>query len=142
VLVRSLGLVDRGQRSILLVDDHLALGVGGGVVALIADAYIWFAIGPSGVVFLAPAFVLAGLGIGCAETAEHAAVAELAQGDSWIGSGLLAAIQSVRNLAASTIAGILWTAASPAAAFVFLAAAMTIAVAANCARRRSSEQRT
>lgn len=36
--------------------------------------------------------------------------------------------QPLGNLAASTIAGILWTAVSPTAAFTFLAAAMTIAV--------------
>lgn len=45
------------------------------------------------------------------------------------GSGLLAAVQSVGNLAASTIAGILWTTTSPTVAFMFLAAAMTVAVA-------------
>jgi MFS family permease len=98
--------------------------------ALFAGAYIWFAAGPSGVVAQAPAFVLAGLGIGCAETAEHAAVAELApEAIRGSGFGLLAAIQSVGNLAASAIAGILWTVASPTVAFVFLAAAMAIAVA-------------
>ena len=51
-----------------------------GAVAF-ALAYAWFAIGPSGVLALAPAFVLAGIGIGCAETAEHAAVATLAPAD-------------------------------------------------------------
>ena len=44
------------------------------------------------------------------------------------GFGLLAAIQSIGNLAASTITGILGTAASPTVAFLFLATAMTIAV--------------
>jgi MFS family permease len=97
--------------------------------ALFAGAYVWFAIGPSSVALLAPAFVLAGFGIGCAETAEHAAVAELAPEElRGSGFGLLAAIQSLGNLAASTIAGILWTAASPRVAFVFLAAAMAAAV--------------
>lgn len=96
---------------------------------MFAIAYIWFAAGPDHVLALAPAFVLAGIGIGCAETAEHAAVAGLAP-DRLRGSafGMLAAIQSFGNLAASTIAGILWTAVSPTAAFIFLAAAMTIAV--------------
>jgi MFS family permease len=98
--------------------------------ALFAGAYLWFAVGPSGVIVLTPAFVLAGLAIGCAETAEHTAVAELApemiRGSSF---GLLAAIQSIGNLAASSLAGILWTAVSPSAAFVFLATAMVLAVA-------------
>src|SRR5205807_963442 len=49
--------------------------------ATFAAAYLWFAVGPSGVAALAPAFVLAGVGIGCAETAEHAAVASLAPGE-------------------------------------------------------------
>ena len=73
--------------------------------------------------------MLAGIGIGCAETAEHAAVAALAP-DHLRGSafGLLAAIQAAGNLAASAIAGILWTTVSPAAAFVFLAVAMIVAV--------------
>ena len=97
--------------------------------ALFAGAYLWFAAGPSGVVLLAPAFVLAGLGIGCAETAEHAAVAELApEAIRGSGFGLLAAAESIGNLAASTIAGILWTTVSPGAAFVFLAMAMVVAV--------------
>jgi hypothetical protein len=97
--------------------------------ATFAAAYLWFAVGPSGVVALAPAFVLAGIGIGCAETAEHAAVASLApatlRGSAF---GLLAGIQAAGNLGASTVAGALWTAVSPTAAFVFLAAAMVIAI--------------
>jgi MFS family permease len=74
--------------------------------ACFAMAYLWFAIGPGGVAALAPAFFLAGIGIGCAETAEHAAVATLApshiKGSAF---GLLAGIQAAGNLAASTIAG-------------------------------------
>ena len=50
----------------------LAIGAG-----CFTAAYVWFAVGPAGVVALAPAFILAGIGIGCAETAEHAAVAGL-----------------------------------------------------------------
>ena len=44
-------------------------------------AYAWFAAGPDAPLALLPAFVLAGLGIGFAETAEHAAVAALAPAD-------------------------------------------------------------
>ena len=86
-------------------------------------------VGPSEVLALAPAFVLTGIGIGCAETAQHAAVAILApnriRGSAF---GILAAIQAGGNLAASTIAGILWTAASPRTAFVFLGVMMITAV--------------
>ncbi len=97
--------------------------------ASFAAAYVWFAVGPSQVIVLMPAFVLAGIGIGCAETAEHAAVANLAP-EQLRGSafGLLAAIQAAGNLAASAIAGVLWTAVSPDAAFIFLAVAMIVAV--------------
>jgi MFS family permease len=73
--------------------------------------------------------LLAGLGIGCAETAQHAAVATLApaqlRGSAF---GLLAAIQAAGNLVASVTAGFIWTGASPRAAFIFLAVAMAVAV--------------
>jgi MFS family permease len=65
--------------------------------------------------------VAAGVAIGCVETAEHAAVADLApvelRGSAF---GLLAAVQSFGNLAASAIAGLLWTLASPPVAFGYL----------------------
>jgi hypothetical protein len=71
--------------------------------------------------------VLAGVGIGCAETAEHTAVAQAAPaGTRGSAFGLLAAIQS---FAASTVAGILWTTLNAAWAFGFLAAAMIAATA-------------
>ena len=44
--------------------------------------------------------------------------------------GLLAALQSAGNLAASVVAGVLWTAFSPTVAFVWLAAWMLAAVLA------------
>jgi dipeptide/tripeptide permease len=43
---------------------------------------------------------------------------------------LLAGMQSAGNLLASTIAGVLWTAVSPTAAFAWLAVWMAIAVLA------------
>jgi len=110
-------------------DRHGATRVLASGAACFATAYLWFAIGPTGVVALAPAFILAGIGIGCAETAEHAAVATLApqeiRGSAF---GLLAGIQAAGNLGASTIAGVLWTAVSPSAAFIFLAIAIVIAL--------------
>ncbi len=75
--------------------------------------------------------MLAGIGIGCVETAEHAAVATHAplelRGSAF---GLLAGVQSLGNLAASGIAGILWTVLSPSWAFAYLAAWMVIALLA------------
>ena len=71
----------------------------------------------------------AGVAIGCVETAEHAAVAGLApvelRGSAF---GLLAAVQSFGNLAASAIAGLLWTAISPQLAFIYLAGWMLVAL--------------
>jgi len=98
-------------------------------VALFALAYTLFAIGGTTVLALAPAFIAAGVGIGIVETAQHAAVAALApetlRGSSF---GLLAAVQSGGNLAASAIAGILYSAVSPSWAFGFLAAAMVVSL--------------
>jgi len=79
---------------------------------------------------LAAPFVLAGVAIGCVETAEQAAVAALApqelRGSAF---GLLAVVQAGGNLAASAVAGLLWTAVSPAAAFVYLTGWMLLALA-------------
>jgi MFS family permease len=97
--------------------------------AFFAAAYAGFALTGSSIPLLAVLFIAAGVGIGCAETAEHAAVASLAP-DSLRGSafGLLAAIQSAGNFAASAIAGLLYTIASPEAAFAYAAALMIVAL--------------
>lgn len=94
-----------------------------------AAGYGVFAAAPRQPWLLAAGFILAGLGIGCGETAESAAVATLApahlRGSAF---GLLATAQAGANLVASAVAGVLWTAVSPVAAFLFLAGAMTAAV--------------
>lgn len=99
-----------------------------GAVCFLA-AYIGFAATGESFALLAVWFVLAGVGIGAAETAETAAVATLAperlRGSAF---GLLAAVQAAGNLAASVIAGILWSAVSPTAAFLYVAAWMGLAV--------------
>ncbi len=96
-----------------------------------AIAYSGFALVGGTLVPLALLFALAGIGIGLVETAENAAVAALAP-ESVRGSafGLLAGMQSFGNLAASGLAGLLWTVVSPEAAFAYLAAWMVIAIAA------------
>ena len=72
--------------------------------------------------FLAVGFVLAGIAIGCIETAQHAAVASLAPPDiRGSAFGVLAAAQSFGNFASSAMAGLLWTFVSPFAAFLYLA---------------------
>jgi predicted MFS family arabinose efflux permease len=93
-------------------------------------AYLGLAFIGDSFALLAGCFILAGIGIGCAETAETAAVARLAS-DQIRGSafGLLAALQAVGNLTASAIAGVLWTAVSPTAAFLYVAAWMPLALA-------------
>lgn len=91
-------------------------------------AYVGLATGNISLLVLS--FAAAGLGIGFVETAEDAAVASLAP-DEVRGSafGLLSAVQSFGNFAASGIAGLLWTALSPSVAFLYLAAWMLIAFA-------------
>jgi MFS family permease len=110
----------------------LVLGVG-----LFGLAYAGFAAGGSSVLALAPWFLAGGVAIGCVETAEHAAVAALApielRGSAF---GLLAAVQSFGNLAASAVAGLLWTAASAQVAFAYLAAWMVLALLGLLAARR------
>jgi MFS family permease len=74
-------------------------------------------------------FVLAGIGIGAAETAQTAAVAALApnqlRGSAF---GLLATVQACGNVLASVIAGLLYTIASPTVAFFYVSAWMLIAL--------------
>jgi MFS family permease len=102
----------------------------GGVAAFLC-AYIVFSVVGGSIPILLFAFVLAGVGIGCVETAEHSAVAAFAppqvRGSAF---GVLAAVQSFGNLAASGIAGLLWTAVSPSVAFAYAAVCMAIAIVA------------
>ncbi|GIH03633.1 MFS transporter [Rhizocola hellebori] len=108
-----------------------------GGVACFTFAYTGFALAPASVAVLALPFVLAGIGIGAVETAEHAAVAAMAPGDiRGSAFGMLAAVQSLGNLAASAIAGLLWTVLSPAVAFWYLVGWMLLALAGLAFTRR------
>jgi MFS family permease len=102
----------------------LSLGVASFLVA-----YAGFALTGGTLVLLAALFLLAGAGKGLVETAEQAAVAALApvelRGSAF---GVLAAIQSFGNLAASAIAGALWTLVSPRVAFFYLAGWMLVSL--------------
>jgi len=106
----------------------LVFGLG---AAAFAVGYAGLAASGSSIVLIAVFFAFAGIGIGFAETAESAAVAGLAPSDV-VGSafGLLAAVQSFGNFAASVIAGALWTLVSPRAAFAYLAFWMLVSLAA------------
>ncbi len=110
-----------GRRGPLLVT---AVGV-----AAFLGAYLVFAVSGPVPALLGVAFALAGVGIGCAETAEHSAVAAFAptalRGPAF---GLLATVQAVGNVAASAVAGLLYTVASPAVAFGYLAVWMLLAL--------------
>jgi MFS family permease len=94
-------------------------------------AYGGLAFTGSSVAVLALLFAAAGVGIGLTETAENAAVATLAP-ENLRGSafGALAAVQSFGNLAASAVAGTLWTLVSPRAAFLYLGAWMLVSAVA------------
>lgn len=107
-----------------------------GGVAAFALAYAGFAATGGSLAILALCFLLAGIGIGCAETAEHAAVARLAP-ENIRGSafGMLAAVQAFGNLVASSTAGLLYTLASPAAAFTFAGGAMIVSLVLLAAAR-------
>jgi MFS family permease len=103
-------------------------------------AYAGFAFAGGTVLLLAALFVLAGAGKGLVETAEQATVAALAPVDARGSAfGILAAIQSFGNLAASAVAGALWTFVSPRVAFLYLAAWMLVSLAALTVARAGSE---
>lgn len=108
-------------------------------VILFGVAYLDYAAGAHSVAGLAPAFIAAGIAIGIVETAEHSAVAALAPAElRGSAFGALAAIQAFGNLAASAIAGIIWTAISPTAGFIYLAAWMGVALVALAATQARS----
>jgi MFS family permease len=106
-------------------------------VVCCAAAYLGLALTGPTIALLALFFVLAGIAIGFVETAEHSAVAALAPLDvRGSAFGALAAIQSLGNFAASAAAGLLWTALSPRAAFLYLAVWMLVSVGAFATARR------
>ena len=102
-----------------------------GGVALFGLAYVGFAASDANLLVLALPFAAGGVAIGAVETAEHSAVAALAPVDlRGSAFGLLAAVQAAGNLAASAIAGLIWTVISPTAAFAYLAGWMLLALVA------------
>jgi MFS family permease len=77
------------------------------------------------------AFMLAGSGIGCAETAESALLARMLP-DALRGSGfgVLGAVQAGGDLASSAVVGLLWAVVGPTAGFGYAAAWMLAAAVA------------
>ena len=97
---------------------------------LFALAYAGFAIGVRAWPALLGFFLLAGGGIGLAETAESALVARLLPDElRGSGFGLLGGLQSFGDFASSAAVGLIWTAISPTAAFIYAAVWMTLAAA-------------
>ncbi len=118
-------LVDR-------IGPRRVLAAGAGCYVL---AYATFAWTQHAWPVLLGGFLLAGAGIGLAETSEGATVA-LTLPDRLRGNGygVLGLVQSVGALAASLVAGAIWSLLSPTAAFVYVAAWMVLAVLAALAR--------
>ncbi len=157
----ALGLAGAASLAIVLYAGHNAVAA---VVALAGGAWLdrsgpraVFATGAASYVAaylllglaggswgaLAAGFALAGAGIGLAETAESALIAR-ALPDRLRGSGfgVLGGIQAGGNIVGTVVAGALYTAVSPAAAFVYAAAWMLASTAASAFFTHPSTERT
>jgi MFS family permease len=97
--------------------------------AVYVAAYTLFALPFHSWAILVGAFLLAGSGIGFAETAESALVAGLLP-DRLRGSGfgLLGGVQSLGDFASSAVVGLLWTAVSPTVGFAYAAGWMLVSL--------------
>jgi MFS family permease len=95
-------------------------------------AYTGFAVGPHSWLLLLLSFSLAGSGIGLAETAESTLVAH-AIPDRLRGSafGVLGGVQAGGDIVSTIVAGALYAAVSPLAAFLYAAAWMALSLAAS-----------
>jgi MFS family permease len=118
-----------GGRWLDRVAQRVVFAVG---AALYVLAYAGFAVGPHGWLLLLLFFSLAGSGIGLAETAESTVVAH-AVPDRLRGSafGVLGAVQAAGDIVSTIVAGALYAAVSPLAAFVYAAAWMALSLAAS-----------
>ncbi|MDQ2740636.1 MAG: MFS transporter, partial [Actinomycetota bacterium] len=120
-----------------LIGGQLADRIGPRIVfaagaAVYVAAYVILAIGLTSWPVLLVAFMLAGVGIGFAETAESTVVAQqLPDQLRANGFGVLGLTQSVGDLFATVVAGILWSAVSPAVAFFYAAGWMLASVIAS-----------
>lgn len=114
---------------------HLVDRIGPSVVfaggaGVYVAAYLVFAWDQHAWPVLLLGFALAGVGIGCAETAESSTVAlHLPDRLRGNGYGVLGLTQSVGDLGATLVAGVLWATVSPTAAFVYAAGWMALSVA-------------
>jgi MFS family permease len=115
-----------GGHAIDRLNPRAVFALGAGVYVLAYTAFAWE---QHAWPVLLGAFVLAGVGIGCAETAESTMVA-LALPDRLRGNGygVLGLVQSLGDLGASLVAGLIWALISPTAAFGYVTAWMLAAL--------------
>lgn len=99
--------------------------------AVYAVAYAGFASPLRSWPLLLVAFLLAGVGIGLAETAESVLLARrLPDHLRGSGFGVLGAVQAFGDLGSSFAVGLIWSLVSPTAAFVYAGVSMMLSVAA------------
>ncbi len=99
---------------------------------LYAAGYTVFAVGWTSWPVLLGGFLLSGIGIGFAETAESTVIAKaLPDRLRANGFGVLGLTQAFGDLGATLVAGLLWSLLSPAVAFGYAAAWMVASVAAS-----------
>jgi MFS family permease len=97
--------------------------------ALYVLAYVGFAISIHSWLWLIAAFILAGSGIGLAETAESTLVARSLPDElRGSGFGLLGGIQSFGDFASTATVGLLYTVFSPTVGFLYAAGFMVLSV--------------
>lgn len=118
------------------VGPRPVFAAGAGVYVI---AYAGFAADVTAWWWLLVSFILAGAGIGFAETAESALVAiSLPDAGRGSGFGLLGAVQALGDLIATVVAGVLYTSVSASAGFIYAACWMLVAVLISTATRRWS----
>lgn len=116
-----------------VVGGHLVDRVGprhvfAGGAAVYVASYALFAWEQHGWLPLLAGFALAGVGIGCAETAETSIIAlTLPDRLRSNGFGVLGLVQAFGDLGATVVAGIIWSAVSGSGAFVYLTGWMAAA---------------
>ena len=123
----TLGAVAGGH----LIDRVSPRPVFAAAAALYVGAYTLFAVNVEAWPVLLVGFAAAGVGIGFAETTETTLVARLLPDElRGNGFGVLGLLQALGDLVSTMVVGILWTAVSPAAGFLYAAAWMLAAAVA------------
>jgi len=118
-----------GGQIIDRANARVVFAVGAGVYVL---AYVGFALDTRSWPLLLGAFLLAGTGIGLAETAESTVVAQrLPDRLRGNGFGVLGLVQSLGDLGSSLVVGVLWSTVSPMVGFGYAAVWMAASLLAS-----------